>query len=714
MEKTTRIGVDVGGTFTDLVLHDDVRSVTVTGKLPTTPDAPGRAIVAGIQRLLYDSGTSIAQVGSIVHGTTLITNTILERSGASVGLMTTDGFRDLLEMGREIRYDIENLSARPAPVLVPRHRRIGVGGRMKADGTEHAPLDEAGVLAAARHLVDDHGIDALAIAFLHSYANPRHELRARELIQIAYPQLLVTLSAEVAPEIREYERITTACANAYVQPGVHGYLDRLEADLAAIGFDGQLRIMLSSGGITTVRQAKSLPIHLLESGPAAGAIAAAFLARAAGENRVISFDMGGTTAKMCLIEDGLPKVKHDFEAGRLDRFKPGSGLPLKLTVVDMIEIGSGGGSIAALDRLGLMTVGPRSAGAVPGPVAYGRGGREPTVTDCDLLLGYLDPRFFLGGELNLSVDAVEHSIGTHLAQPLGLNAKQAATGVQDVATENMAAATRMHLAEKGRDPHGYALMAFGGAGPVHAYALAKRLKIRRVIVPVGAGVISAYGFLIAAATVHDVRGYAAAVDKVDWTRVSALYAEMETHARKLLATADGRTAEVTITRSVDMRYHGQGFEIEMTLPDGVPGRAGEPVIRDAFAQAYRATYGRTVRDGIPEMINWRLSGRLPESDISLAYRSPASHARRGSRLVNYLEFGELETAVYDRYALAPATSIRGPALFEEHDSSCAFGPDCRITVDTNLNLIADFGGPAIHAGRMYPPTADNTPAEGRT
>ena len=404
------MGVDVGGTFTDLVLHDEARGLTATGKRLTTPEAPNRAIIEGIRQLLGDTNTAVGHVASIVHGTTLITNTVLERTGATVGLIITEGFRDILEMGREIRYDVADLHARPAPVIVPRHRRLGVAGRMRADGTEHAPLDEQAVLKAARGLVHEFGVEALAIAFLHSYANPAHEIRARDLVREVFPDLLITLSADVAPEIREFERTSTACANAYVQPGVHRYLDQLERDLAAIGFSGQLSVMLSGGGITTIDQARAFPVRLLESGPAAGAIAAAFLATAADEPRVISFDMGGTTAKMCLVENGRAHIRHDFEAGRREKFKPGSGLPLKLTVVDMIEIGAGGGSIAGVDDLGLMRVGPRSAGSVPGPVAYGRGGEEPTVTDADLLAGYLDPSHFLGGDLRLSLPDVERAV----------------------------------------------------------------------------------------------------------------------------------------------------------------------------------------------------------------------------------------------------------------------------------------------------------------
>jgi N-methylhydantoinase A len=687
MAKTARIGVDVGGTFTDLVLHDEARGLTWIGKRLTTPGAPQRGIIDGIRQLLAETGTSIDQLEGVVHGTTLITNTVLERTGATVGLITTQGFRDVLEMGREIRYDVEDLAARPAPVIVPRHLRHGVAGRMRADGTEHAPLDEQAVVTAARSLVEDAGIQALAVAFLHSYSNPAHELRARALIHDAFPGLLVTLSAEVAPEIREYERTNTACVNAYVQPNVRGYLDGLERDLHDIGFAGQLSIMLSGGGITTIDQAKAFPVRLLESGPAAGAIAAGFLATAAHEPRVISFDMGGTTAKMCLVENGQPHIKHEFEAGRLNKFKAGSGLPLKLTVIDMIEIGAGGGSIAAVDDLGLLKVGPRSAGSVPGPVAYGQGGHEPTVTDADLLTGYLDPEQFLGGDMILSLADVTQALH-HLGQHLGVDAQAAAAGIHDLVVENMASATRMHLAEKGRDPRTYTLMAFGGAGPVHAYALAKRLKISRIVVPVGAGVMSAFGFLAAAPTVDDVRGYPAPITSVDWDKVGSLYAEMETGARQLLNPA-GAPHDLLITRSADMRYVGQGYEITVELPSGQLDQSQEDAIGKAFIDTYESVFGRTIAGGTPEMINWRLSVSVPATAIKVGYQ-PAPSPPRPPRTVHFAEHGRLTVAVYNRYLLRPGTTIAGPALFEERETSCIVGPDCTVTIDPQHNLIVDI------------------------
>jgi N-methylhydantoinase A len=695
MTKTTRIGVDVGGTFTDLALHDEARGLTHVGKLLTTPDEPSRAIIDGIARLLAETGTTISQVGDIIHGTTLITNTVLERTGARTGLLTTEGFRDILEMAREVRYDVDDLHARPAPVIVPRHRRHGVPGRITADGTEHAPLDAKGVRKAVETLLTDQGIEALAIAFLHSYANPAHELQARDFVHRIAPGLPVTLSCEVAPELGEYERTSTACLNAYVQPAVHGYLGRLERDLAGLGFTGQLSLMLSSGGLTTVEQAAAFPVRLLESGPAAGVIAAAFLAGRANEPRVIAFDMGGTTAKTCLIEDGRPLLKHEFEAGHVDKFKPGSGLPLRLTVIDLIEIGAGGGSIAAADDLGLLKVGPRSAGSVPGPVAYGRGGQQPTVTDADLLAGYLDAPRFLGGEMPLALSKAADAIA-ELGARLGVGQEAAAAGIHDLVTENMAAAARMHLAGKGRDPRDYTLLAFGGAGPVHAYALARRLKVRRVIVPQAAGVLSALGFLVAAPRADEVRSYPSALTAVDWDRVAFLYADMEAQARQVLHGLDeqGSAADfddLSFSRSADMRYLGQGFEITVPLPDGELSAAREAEIRDTFHRTYQQAFGRTLGGGTPELTNWRLSATRPAAEPALAHHGQGgAHPRRGTRLVRFPGFGALGTAIYDRSALPPGWTGHGPALFEERETSCAVGPDCRVAVDTLHNLIIDI------------------------
>ncbi|GAA5236761.1 hydantoinase/oxoprolinase family protein [Verticiella sediminum] len=710
MKRSTRIGVDIGGTFTDFVLHDESRGITRIGKRLTTPDAPSRAIVEGIQRLLAETNTDPAQIGSIVHGTTLITNTVLERTGAKVGLLCTEGFRDVLEMGRESRYDVDDLFLPPVPVIVPRRLRRPVRGRMLASGVEFEPLDVEDVVREARWLVESERVEALAIAFMHAYRNPAHEQRALEAVRTLYPDLLVTLSSEVAPEIREYERTNTACVNAYVQPRVHAYMSRLTQDLAGIGFAGELYIMLSGGGITTIDDARRFPVRLIESGPAAGAMAAAFVARQVGEDRMISFDMGGTTAKMCLIEDGRPNLKHEFEAGRIRKFKQGSGLPLKLTVIDLIEIGTGGGSIAAVDANGLMKVGPRSAGSNPGPVAYGLGGAEPTVTDADLVLGYLNPQFFLGGELELSLDAVKTAMRTRLGEPLGVDAMEAARGIQAIANETMAAATRMHLAEKGKDPRAHALFAFGGAGAVHGYALARLLKVPRLIVPMGAGVISALGFLVAAPAVDEVRGYVTRLDGADWPAVNTLFSRMEAASRDLLARAALGGGEIFIRRQADMRYVGQGFEVTVDLPAGPLDAARIPQIRQAFDTAYRERFGRVVEDVAIEAVSWRLSACLPEQDITLAYACVDGDALRGERDVYFDGYGFTKAKVYDRYALKPGVRIVGPAVVEERESSCSLGPDCTFTVDRFFNLVVDID----HGARPATTTGAEPAMEERT
>ncbi|MET8995837.1 hydantoinase/oxoprolinase family protein [Amycolatopsis sp. NPDC004169] len=676
MSRTARIGVDVGGTFTDLLLHDPARGLTWPGKLPTTPHAPHDAITAGITRLLAETGTDPGDVAGVVHGTTLVTNTLLERTGAVVGLLTTDGFRDTLEMAREIRFDPTDLHARPAPPLVPRHLCRGVPGRLTADGTELTPLDEDAVLAQVADLLA-HGVEALAVALLHAYRDDRHERRVRELLARAHPGLPVTLSSAVTPVIGEYERASTACLNAYVQPLVAHYLDALRAGLTTLGIEAPLHIMLSGGGVTTVEDAKAFPVRLLESGPAAGAIAAAAVARRAGEPDVLSFDMGGTTAKIAIVSGGEPRRKHDFEAGRVDKFKPGSGLPVKLTVVDLIEIGSGGGSIAAPDPLGLLKVGPRSAGSVPGPVAYGRGGEQPTVTDADVVLGYLDPDAFLGGELRLRAAEARKAVARDVGDPLGLDETGAAAGIVEVATASMAAAARMHLAEHGRDPAGFALVAFGGAGPVHAYGLAKQLKIRRVIVPMRAGVMSAYGFLVAAPTVDLARSLPSPLSEVDWKRVAALYGEMAEQAAAVLGPG------VRLRRSADLRYLGQGAALEVGLPEG-----GD--LREAFEVAYREAFGRTL-DGPVEVVDWRLTADLPGHDVGLGCAPADGDPRRGEREVHFPGHGRVRATVWDRYRLRPGTELTGPAVFEERESSCSFGPDCRIRVGDDLTLFADIG-----------------------
>jgi N-methylhydantoinase A len=699
-----RIGVDVGGTFTDFVLIDDEHKFIHTGKRLTTPGDPSRAIIEGTERLVAEAKTALSAVNAVVHGTTLVTNTVIERKGAKVGLITTKGFRDSIEMGREIRYDLYDLFFEMPEPLVPRWLREEVTVRINSDGEVLEPLNEAEVRAAASRLLAE-GCEAFAVCLLHSYRNDAHEREARRILEGMVGGRPISISSEVAPEIREFERCNTACANAYVQPLMQSYLERLEQQLSTRGLSGSLHAMLSGGGLTTIRAAREFPVRLIESGPAAGAMAAAFYSRLTGIKDLISFDMGGTTAKMCLIENGEPEHAHEFEAARVRRFRKGSGLPLKVPVVDLIEIGAGGGSIARIDQMGLLKVGPDSAGSEPGPVCYRRGGTEPTVTDADLLLGYLSPEYFLGGEMALDIERVRDAIRQKVAGPLGMEVETAAAGIHSIVNENMASATRMYIAEKGKDPRCYSMIAFGGAGPVHAYELAKLLKLKRLICPLGAGVMSALGFLVAPFAIDYVRSYMARLDQVDWSHLNGLFDEMEQDARALLSEAGAR--ECNIQRQADMRYVGQGFEIKVDVPAGQLSAASVAQMRESFYEAYERLFGRRLDDLPIETLSWRLaaSGETPAIELNFSsHRTDARNTVKGVRNAHFPGHGFLPCNVYDRYTLAPGYSFQGPAIIEERESTVIVGPDGRVSIDDHLNLIVDIDGETDvdvnHQGRI--------------
>jgi N-methylhydantoinase A len=692
MQKRIRVGIDVGGTFTDFVLVDEQKDLIYTGKRLTTSHDPSEAIIGGLERLLRDAGTGADRLHSLVHGTTLVANTIIERSGAKVGLITTRGFRDSLEMGREIRYDLYDLALEPPRPLVRRPLRREVSERIDADGRIVLPLDEAELRRVAAELVAD-GIEAIAVCFMHAYRNAQHERIAKQILERECAGIPISVSSEVAPEIREYQRASTTCANAYVQPRIAHYLAQLQDKLRAVALHDKLYIMLSNGGITTVRAAREFPIRLIESGPAAGAMAAGYYGMLSSTESLISFDMGGTTAKMCLVDHGWPSRVHELEVGRVRRFRKGSGLPLKVPVVDMIEIGAGGGSIAHVDRMGLLKVGPESAGSEPGPACYGRGGARPTVTDADLVLGYLSPDYFLGGEMTLDRARVERAIEEHVARSLGCSVAQAAVGIHDVVNENMAAATRMHAAEKGQDPRRYTLIAFGGAGPVHAYGLARLLKIHRVICPFGAGVTSALGMLVAAPSTDLVRSYVSRLDHIDWDHLNGLFAEMEAEARALLVEAGADPAEITLRRAADMRYVGQGFEVTVPLSDNPLGPGSLEDLKERFLTTYAQLFERRITDVPVEAMSWRLAATGPVPNVELNFGGqPARRGdpRKGTREVYFPQTGFAPCAVYDRYSLTAGTQLAGPAVIEERESTIVVGPDARITVDKHLNLIVEI------------------------
>ena len=691
---SARFGVDIGGTFTDLVVVDETTGAIRVGKVLTTAKDPAHGVEQGIQALLEDARVEPGRVRAVVHGTTLATNALIERKGAKTALLTTAGFRDALEIRHEGRYDMYDLLIDPPAPLVPRHLRREVDERLMPDGTVLRPLDEAAARRVIAGLVDD-GVEAVAICLLHAYLNPVHERRLAELVREAAPHVVVSCASDVVPEIREYERASTTSANVYVAPLMARYLEDLERRMAGLGVPGQLYIMQSSGGIALPPLARRLPIRLVESGPAAGALAAAQAARERGDTRLLSFDMGGTTAKACVIDDGAPLVAREFEVARADRFKKGSGLPVRVPVIEMIEIGAGGGSIARVDRMGLLKVGPDSAGADPGPACYNLGGRQPTVTDADLLLGYLDAEFFLGGRMRLDRAAAERAVSEHVARPLGLDTTAAAWGIHRVVNENMAAAARIHGIERGRDLRAYPLFAFGGAGPVHCWQVARVLKVPRILIPFGAGAMSAWGLLAAPLAFDFVRTLRARLDAADWEALNALFAEMEDEGRELLARAGVARERVSVKRIAEMRYVGQGHEVEAAVPTGRLSAASLPAITASFEAAYRALYHR-LPQGVPiEALNWRVTVAAPPPTLAFGGAAGAAGAAAAAvktrRRAWFAESqGWVDTPVYDRYALGPGTTFEGPAIIEERESTAIVGPGARCRVDEGRTVVVEM------------------------
>ncbi len=692
-----RVGVDIGGTFTDIMVFDATSGRFHIGKKLTTPDDPSRAVAEGLVETLQDAGITPQAVRRIVHGTTLVTNAIIERKGVPTALITTRGFRDAVEIGREHRYDLYDIFLELPKPLVPRRLRLELDERILADGSVLTPVDPEQVKDLALHLAES-GVDAVAVALLHSYRNPEHERQVEAILNEFAPDLTVSSSSSVVPEIREYERTSTTIANVYVRPVVVKYLARLEDSLAELGFDGSLFIMLSSGGICTVETASKYPIRLVESGPAAGALAASEYGRRTGRPNILSFDMGGTTAKACLIDDGEPSTTSDFEVSRVYRFKKGSGLPVKVPVIEMIEIGAGGGSIARVDSLGLLKVGPDSAGADPGPVCYGNGGTQPTVTDADLVLGYLDPRYFLGGRMSLDIQGAKEAIMREVAEPLGLGLHAAAWGIHQVVNENMASAARIHAIENGKDPRAYPVFAFGGAGPVHAYRVAEILRSPQLVVPLGAGVTSTVGFLAAPLAFDFVRTYFGQLDEIDWQDINGLYAEMEAEGLEILGQAGVRPQDMKITRSVELRYAGQGHEVAVPMPEGELGEGTLAQTVRAFEEVYRRLYERTAPGNPIEALTWRVVVSAPRPDLPLEQLSSAEglssmalEAIKGERPIYLPEDGKfVEVPVFDRYRFAPGAAFGGPAIIEERESTLVIGRGGRVTVDELLNVVVDI------------------------
>nr|WP_281417380.1 hydantoinase/oxoprolinase family protein [Plastoroseomonas hellenica] len=674
------MAVDIGGTFTDLALERDGQRWTT--KVLTTPKAPEEGVLDGVRQVLATAGIAASEVSLLIHGTTLATNALIERKGAKTALLTTEGFRDVLALANEARYDQYDLNIELPQPLVPRRWRLTVPERLDNEGRVLLPLDEAAVRAQVGFMREE-GIQALAIGFLHAFVNPVHERRAAEILREAWPELPISLSSEVSPEMREWERFSTTAANAYVQPLMASYLGRLKIGLREAGLGCPLFLMLSGGGLTTIETAARFPIRLVESGPAGGAIFSAFVAKQRGLDKVLSFDMGGTTAKVCLIDDYAPQASRTFEVARVGRFKKGSGLPLRIPVIEMVEIGAGGGSIAQVDSLGRIQVGPESAGADPGPACYGRGGTKPAVTDANLALGRYEPTLFAGGSLTLHPAPALAALDAHVGEALGLAPEMAALGVIEMVDENMANAARVHAIESGKGYGGRTVIAFGGGGPVHGYRVAEKIGVTRVLVPSGAGVGSAIGFLRAPVAYEVVKSLYQRFATFDVKAVNALLAAMSAEASAVVAEGafDAPTGE---TRIAYMRYVGQGHEIAVALPARALTEADVKAIRAAYDAEYTRFYDRPVPGSDVEVLSFAVTVATRVADVSpaedvLAQPSPAPIR---TQQVRDTRTGEVAPwSVYDRAQMAPGASVAGPCIVAEAETSTLVGPGWTCRVD---------------------------------
>jgi len=688
------MGIDIGGTFTDVVMLNEQTGEVFNGKLLSTPKDLSEGVTTIFRRMLSETAIEPGDITAAIHGTTVATNAIIERKGAKTALLTTQGFRDVLEIGRELRYSLYDLYLQMPEPLVPRYLRREIRERLDKDGNVLTEMDREQVHSILS-VLNREDIESLAICFLHAYADNKHEKIAAEIVHEKYPDLSVSVSSEVACEVREFERTSTTVANAYLQPLMEGYLDKLESGLQKIGYKGRLFIMMSNGGISTVDTAKQFPVRLIESGPAAGALAATYFGSLIRENNLLSFDMGGTTAKMCVVHGGKPILSNEFEAARVHRFAKGSGLPLKIPSIELIEIGTGGGSIAAVDAMGLLKVGPESAGADPGPACYRRGGTAPTITDADVALGFLDPDYFLGGEMKLDRMASMAALKP-LADRLKIEPVEAAAGIVDVANENMAIATRIHIAELGMDPRRFSMIAFGGAGPVHAEQVARKIGLKRVIAPLGAGTLSALGILVAPPALDFTHAYVSRLDALDWDRLNTIFRDMEIRGKEVLRDAGVKPDDMRFVRKSDMRYVGQGYEISVEIPDGKLRLEDAERIEDAFWEEYKRLYGRSIENVALEGVTWRVwaQGPIPEFDLKGSRSDPIKEDGTSSKGTRKVYFPEkkttIETGVYDRYRLKPGDRFNGPAIVEERESTVVAGPESNCHIDVHGNLIIEL------------------------
>jgi N-methylhydantoinase A len=690
------LGIDIGGTFTDIVIYSQSDGRVFSHKELTTPSDPTEGAIRGIRTLFERERISAKAVVRVIHATTLFANALIERRGARTGLITTAGFRDTLEMRREFKYDLYDLFIEIPEALIPREFRLEVKERVRSGGALDTPLAEDEVLKAGRVLAEK-GVRSVAVAFLHAYANPDHERRARDLLEKHFPELYVSISSEVAPQIREFERMSTTAANAYVRPMADRYLESLGQQLRDLGIGCPLLMMLSNGGFTHAGEARRFPVQLLESGPAAGAIAAAYFSKRSGVRNVLAFDMGGTTAKLSIVENNQPLIAYQFEASRERRFAPGSGLPINISTVELIEIGAGGGSIAHLDSLNLLKVGPRSASSQPGPACYQRGGDKPTVTDANLLMGHLDPETFAGGTMKLSRDAAVRSVDP-LGEALQIKIEGIADGILAVVNENMASAARVHVAEGGHDATHYALLVTGGGGPLHGCDVARRLGISRIICPPSAGVASALGLLVSPARIDRVKSIMCELHDISADDLEAMFAALERDAAKVMDETLGAGARHAFERSADIRFVGQGFEIVTRLPGG-PFDAGTlERIRSEFTASYLRIFAQVPPVDEIELINLRLAAieQIDERPLMLDGKgnqvgkqvSASEPGRRDAWNASGDKWRSLK--VLAREELTAGQELMGPVIVEDASSTLVVPDGARAKFDVSGNIIVDL------------------------
>lgn len=688
------VGVDIGGTFTDFVIVNDETGEINVDKYLTTTD-PSDAVFEGLDALISRLEISMRDIRKIVHGTTLVTNTVIERTGAKTGLIATKGFRDILDMRREVRYDLYDLKIKFPPPLIPRYLRKEITERIMPNGKIIKPAREEEIREVVKDLVEKEGVASIAVCLMHSYTNPKHEKVVKKIMEEEFPQIYTSISNEIHPRIGEYERTSTTVVNAYVLPKIERYVDKLESGLAERGFLGEFYIMTCGGGMIKPDVAKDFPVHLLESGPVAGAVVSRYLGEKLGINNVLAFDMGGTTSKGCVIEDNVLFKAYEFEAARYHQFKPGSGIPIMTPNIKLIEIGGGGGSIVSLDERGLIQIGPKSAGANPGPACYGLGGDQPTVTDADLILGYLSPNYFLGGDIPLYLDRAEKAISEIIAKPLGIKTTEAAWGIHEKVNEDVAMAFRLHTAERGIDSRGYVLIPFGGAGPIHACRVARKLKMSKVIFPYRAGVLSSLGLLVTPILFDFTRTHRVNLNDLSFEEYQGIFDQMIKAGVDLLKRAGLPDEQIMITRLLDMRYEGQGYEIEIEIPTREM-KAGEiKRLKEMFETRYQELYSLSGLSESIEIVNFKVSasGPVPEVKLVSEQVTPAETALKGSRTVFFADPNDyIDCKVYDRYKLMPGMRIEGPAVVEERESTCVLEPGTTALVDEFLNLVLEITG----------------------